>query len=91
MLHLCELHAAHQRADTFTKALPHHAFQYLQSKISRWQDFARECHEHDFHDGIHKFPQQIVQIPATPISPCAKPETNLQPKLTTHNSSLASL
>ena len=27
------------------------------------------------HDGIHKFPQQIVRIPAAPISPHAKPET----------------
>ena len=32
----------------------------------------------------------IMRIPATPVSPDAKLETNLQPKLTTHNSSLAS-
>ena len=33
------------------------------------------CHEQIIHDGIHKFPQQIVRIPAAPISPHAKPET----------------
>ena len=53
----------------------------------RWWD----CHERVIHDGIHKFPQQIVRIPAMPVSPCAKLETNLQPKLMTHNSSLANL
>ena len=31
-------------------------------------------YEHTIHDGIHKFPQLIVQIPATPILPYAKPE-----------------
>ena len=33
------------------------------------------CHEQIIHDGIHKFPQQIMRIPATPISHYAKPET----------------
>ena len=47
----------HQRADIFTKALPRDAFRYLRSTISGWQTFARECHEHVVHDGIHKFPQ----------------------------------
>ena len=35
----------------------------------------RDCHEHVIHDGIHKFPQQVVRIPATPVLPCAKLET----------------
>ena len=62
-------------------------------ETSRWTSTTTtgSCHEHVIHDGIHKFPQQIVRNPATPILPCAKPETNLQPKLTTHNSSSASL
>ena len=51
------------------------AFRCLRSKISGWQTFGRECHEHIVHDGIHKFLQCIMQIPATPISPHAKPET----------------
>ena len=29
------------------------------------------CHESKIHDGIDKFPQQIVRIPASPISCCA--------------------
>ena len=33
------------------------------------------CHEHVIHDGIHKFPQQIMRIPAAPVSHCVKPET----------------
>ena len=45
----------------------------------------------DVHDRIHKFPQWIVRIPAAPVSPHAKLETNLQPKLMTHNSSLTNL
>ena len=32
-----------------------------------------------------------VRIPAMPVPPHAKLETNLQPKLTAHNSSLANL
>ena len=35
------------------------------------------CHEHIIHDGIHKFPQ----IPAAPVSPCAKLE--MRPRLMT--------
>ena len=62
----------HQRADIFAKALPRDAFRYLQSAISGWQTFVRECHEHVIHDGIHKFPQQIVRVPAAPILPCAR-------------------
>ena len=38
-------------------------------------DWIGSCHEHIIHDGIHKFPQQIVRIPAAPISPNAKLET----------------
>ena len=47
----------HQRADMFTKASPRDAFRHLRSTVSGWQTFARECHEHIVHDGIHKFPQ----------------------------------
>ena len=47
----------HQRADAFAKASPRDAFRHLRSAISGWQTFARECHEHVTHDGIHKFPQ----------------------------------
>ena len=65
---------AHQRADMFAKASPRDAFRHLRSTISGWQTFVRECHEQIIHDGIHKFPQQIVRIPATPISPHAKLE-----------------
>ena len=75
----------------FTKALPYDAFRGLRRTISGWQTFARECHEHNVHDRIHKFPQKIVRIPAAPISSYAKLETNLQPKLTTHDSSLGNL
>ena len=56
----------------FTKALPRDAFQCSRSTISGWQTFARECHEHIFHDGIHKFPQHIMRIPAAPVSPHAE-------------------
>ena len=49
--------AAHQRADVFAKASPRDAFRCLRSTVSGWQTFARECHEHVIHDGIHKFPQ----------------------------------
>ena len=61
---------AHQRADMFAKALPRDAFRYLRSAISGWQTFARECHEHVIHDGIHKFPQ----IPAASIFASRKAE-----------------
>ena len=47
----------HQRADVFAKALPCDTFGHLQSKISGWQCFVRECHEHKIQDGIHKFLQ----------------------------------
>ena len=49
--HLCAIRTM------FTKASPRDAFRYLRSAISGWQIFARECHEHIIHDGIHKFPQ----------------------------------
>ena len=66
--------ATHQHADVFAKALPLDAFWHLQSKISGWQDFARECHEHKIHDGIHTFPQCILRIPAA--SSCSQARDN---------------
>ena len=52
----------HQRADVFAKALPRDAFRCLRRSIIGWQDFARECHEHEIHDGIHTFLQCILRI-----------------------------
>ena len=60
---------AHQSADAFAKALPRDAFRCLRSKISGWQTFARECHEHIIHDGSHKFLKCVMKIPAAPILP----------------------
>ena len=40
-----------------------------------WCHEFKSTDEQIVHDGIHKFPQQIMRIPATPISHYAKPET----------------
>ena len=42
-----------------------------------------------FNEGIHTFLQQIVQIPAAPISPQSRQETKSPTQTKTHNSSLA--
>ena len=63
----------HQRADMFAKALPRDAFRHLRSTVCGWQTFARECHEHVVHDGIHKFPQFTLRIPLRPSQSLSPP------------------
>ena len=88
----CHEHVVHDGIHKFPQQIvPRDAFHCLRSAIRGWQTFVRECHEHVVHGGIHKFPQWIVRVPAEPISPCTKLETTLQPKLKTHNFSLANL
>ena len=41
---------------------------YLPERELLLQTSQMQCHEHVVHDGIHKYPQCIMQIPAAPIS-----------------------